>query len=168
MADARPRIDWRLPAIWVCENNQYAVKTPVADALPTDHISDLVAPAEMPSVRVDGNDVEAVHAVASEAVERARSGGGPTFIEAVTFRRTWHSFRYANLPEVRPAEQLAEWESRDPIARLASLLSTEAAELSAIAEAVETELDGAVEFAEASPFPDVADLADDVYAEVTR
>ncbi|QKW13573.1 thiamine pyrophosphate-dependent dehydrogenase E1 component subunit alpha [Verrucosispora sp. NA02020] len=159
---------WKLPTVWVCENNQYAVHTPAADALPTERIHELVPPATMPSVRVDGNDVEAVHATAAEAVDRARSGHGPTFIEAVTFRTTWHSFRYANQPDRRPQEQRDDWATRDPIVLLGNRLRADGHDLTAVESEVRNRIEEAVSFADASPYPDPSTLTEDVFAEVTR
>jgi TPP-dependent pyruvate/acetoin dehydrogenase alpha subunit len=163
---------WQLPVIWVCENNQYAVKTPVSDALPTTDIHRLVSDACMPARVVDGNDVEAVASVAEEAIQRAREGGGPTFIEAVTFRTTWHSFRYASQGDDRSPELRALWASRDPIASVRtriveSDLATHS-ELDSIANEIAAEIEEAIVKADASPYPDPSSLADDVFAEAAK
>jgi TPP-dependent pyruvate/acetoin dehydrogenase alpha subunit len=162
--------NWRLPAVWVCENNQYAVKTPVSASLPTSDVHDLVSPGLMPALVVDGNDVEAVAAVAREAVQRARLGQGPTFIEAKTYRTMWHSFRYAGDPDLRSDEERRLWAERDPIRlaeeRLLANCVASRGDLAAVSAAVDVEIERAVQFATDSPFPDLGSLRDNVFTEV--
>jgi pyruvate dehydrogenase E1 component alpha subunit len=120
----------------------------------------------IPGVIVDGNDVDVVYAVAREAVERARSGGGPTLIEAKTMRMLGHAIHDG--AEYVPAELLAEWEARDPVrtyeARLLSAGVADRAELDEIGQRCRVEVEDAVRFAESSPFPDPATVLDGVYA----
>ena len=121
------------------------------------------APYRMPGVIADGNDVLGVRAAAAEAVARARSGEGPSLVECKTYRWHFHAMRNAPPPESRPAEEVAAWKGRDPIARFEAhvlgqgLLS--AAEVGAMRERV------AADHAEASPFPDPKDLLVDMFAE---
>jgi pyruvate dehydrogenase E1 component alpha subunit len=123
----------------------------------------------MPGVAVDGNDVLAVHAATVEAVARARQGGGPSLLECQTYRWHFHAMRAAPPAETRPAEEIARWKAGDPIARLAQhllergLLS--AGELGALRERVLADLEEAIAFADASPFPDPKDLLADMFAE---
>ena len=120
----------------------------------------------MPGVVVDGNDVQAVRAVAETAVARARAGDGPTLVEAKTFRVRPHS---ASTPkDARPEALIREWEERDPIQSLGTLLRNEhgvdAAVLEGLGEAATAEIEAAVEFAMASAAPDAAAAFEDVYA----
>jgi acetoin:2,6-dichlorophenolindophenol oxidoreductase subunit alpha len=116
---------WNLPVVFVCENNQYAEMTHVSGHVAANHVADFAAPYEIPASLVDGNDVAAVLAAAREAVAGAKAGDGPALIECQTYRLSGH---YEGDPEkYRTSEELAEWESRDPIKRcrerLASVLS---------------------------------------------
>jgi TPP-dependent pyruvate/acetoin dehydrogenase alpha subunit len=106
---------WNLPVVFVCENNQYAEMTHVSGHVAANHVADLAAPYEIPSSRVDGNDVEAVFEAANSSVEGARLGDGPALIECETYRLSGH---YEGDPEkYRTSEELADWMSRDPITR---------------------------------------------------
>jgi len=129
---------WKLPIVFVCENNQYAANNATGVQHPRVDIAAHAAPYDMPGVVVDGNDVLAVHAVTGDAV-------------------------------TRPAEEIASWKAGDPIGRLEqhmvgrALLSPD--ELRAVRDQVTADLDAAVAFAEASPFPDPKDLMADMFAE---
>ncbi|GAB4443299.1 MAG: thiamine pyrophosphate-dependent dehydrogenase E1 component subunit alpha [Chloroflexi bacterium OHK40] len=157
---------WRLPVVFFCENNNYAMSMAVRDAFPTELISQRAAAYNLPGVTVDGNDLHAVYAAAAEAVARARSGHGPTLIEARTYRWRGHSKSDRNL--YRTQQEIAEWKERDPITRLRARLIADgvlgAAEADAMLAAVHEEIAAAVAFAEASPEPDPAALEDEVYA----
>src|SRR2546422_925659 len=150
---------WKLPAIYLCENNQYALSTATGRTTAGDSIAARAAAYGIPGVRVDGNDVLAVYETVRTAVARARRGEGPTLVEAVTYRWGGHSMR-ANLPEYRTKEEEREWMERDPIARLGSHLvdgkRATPVRLKDLAESVELELDRAVEFAKSSPEPTAA------------
>ncbi len=160
---------WKLPIIFVCENNQYAANNAVAVQHPRVDVAAHAGAYDMPGVVADGNDVLEVHAVTGEAVARARRGEGPSLLECKTYRWHFHAMRAAVPEETRPAEEIASWKARDPIARFEQharsqgLLS--AAEIAAIREAVASELEEAVAFADASPFPDPKDLLVDMFAE---
>jgi pyruvate dehydrogenase E1 component alpha subunit len=125
------------------------------------------APYGIPGVQVDGNDVEAVYTVTSEAVERARAGGGPTLIEAKTMRMLGHAIHDGF--EYVPRDLLAEWEARDPLRRYSEKLLAEGAatadDLAALRARCEEEIAAALAFAETSPFPDAAEVETGVYAE---
>jgi TPP-dependent pyruvate/acetoin dehydrogenase alpha subunit len=159
---------WKLPIVFVCENNQYAANNAVAVQHPQVDIAAHAEVYAMPGVVVDGNDVLKVHASAGEAVGRARRGEGPSLVECKTYRWHFHAMRNAIPPETRPADEIAAWKARDPIARLEQhalgqgLLS--AAEIGAIQERVRGDLNEAVDFAEQSPFPDPKDLLVDMFA----
>ncbi len=158
---------WKLSAIYLCENNQYALSTATGRTTAGDSIAARAAAYGIPGVRVDGNDVLAVYETVRTAVARARRGEGPTLVEAVTYRWGGHSMR-ANLPEYRTKEEEREWMERDPIARLGSHLvdgkRATPVRLKELAESVELELDRAVEFAKSSPEPTVELMEASVYA----
>ncbi len=159
---------WKLPLIFVCENNQYGANNPIEAVRALPDIAAHAPAYGMPGVCVDGNDVLAVHEATEEAVARARRGAGPTLIECKTFRWLFHAMRNAPPPETRPAALLAEWKARDPIARLEASLTTQelitADGAATIRARVRCELEEAVAFAEASPFPDPKDLLVDMFA----
>ena len=160
---------WKLPIVFVCENNQYAANNAVTVQHPLVDIAAHAAAYAMPGVIVDGNDVFEVEAATREAVARARGGGGPTLLECKTYRWHFHAMRAAPPPETRPADEIATWKARDPIARLQrhvldrGLLSAD--EIGAIRERVSADLAAAVAFAEQSPFPDPKDLLVDMFAD---
>jgi len=160
---------WRLPIVFVCENNQYAANNAVGVQHPRADIAAHAAPYDMPGVAVDGNDVLAVHAATGEAVGRARRGEGPSLLECKTYRWHFHAMRAARPPETRPTEEVASWKARDPIARLEQHMVSRdlltPAMLQAIRDRVAADLDAAVAFADASPFPDPKDLLADMFAE---
>ncbi len=154
----------RLPIIFVCENNFYAVQTPIRtrQAVP-DNIYKRAEMFKIPSVQIDGNDVELVYQHAMEAVERARSGKGPSFIEAMTYR--WHEhvgpgddtdFGW------RPKEELAEWRKKDPILiqekKLFSQNLLNEQLKSKIFEEADSAVQGALTFAKESPLPSPDEL----------
>jgi TPP-dependent pyruvate/acetoin dehydrogenase alpha subunit len=162
---------WKLPLLFVCENNQYGADNAVETVRAVADISLHAAAYGMPGVSVDGNDVLAVREAACAAVERARRGDGPTLIHCRTFRWLFHAMRDVPPPETRPADLLAAWRGRerDPIARLVDVLTgrgivTEA-DVRAIRDKVARDLGAAVAFAEASPYPDPRDLLVDMFAE---
>ena len=156
----------KLPVIVVVENNQYGEYTSqlVQGAIP--RLSERAASYDMPGVTVDGQDVLAVYQATHDAVERARRGDGPTLIEANTYRFYNHTGMSENDP--RPQQERAAWRERDPLdivrAMLAerSILSAEGAER--VVEEVKREIEEALRFAEASPYPDPSELLTDVYS----
>jgi TPP-dependent pyruvate/acetoin dehydrogenase alpha subunit len=162
---------WKLPLLFVCENNQYGADNAVESVRIVTDIETHAAAYGMPGHAVDGNDVLAVRDATREAVARARRGDGPTLLHCRTFRWLFHAMRDAPPPETRPAELLARWRSpeRDPIARLENHLTgrgiVTAADVQAIRDGVARDLQAAVEFAEASPYPDPKDLLADMFAE---
>ncbi len=160
---------WKLPIVFVCENNQYAANNAVAVQHPHVDIADHAAPYRMPGVIVDGNDVLAVFSAAGAAVGRARGGDGPTLLECKTYRWHFHAMRNAPPPETRPAAEVADWKARDAVARLERHLLDgrvlSAADVAAMRAKVAADLDDAVAFAEASPFPDPKDLLVDMFAD---
>ena len=158
---------WRLPVIFVCENNQYALTTSYRSTTSVERIADRAASYAIPGVRVDGNDVGEVWHVSREAVARARAGGGPTLIEALTYRWGQHSMR-ANLQDPRPEDEYSDWMARDPLRRLADTITgagNGAGErLESIDGEVRGELDRAVEYGRAGAEPGAGVMDGAVYA----
>ena len=158
---------WKLPMLYVCENNMYAAQTAAAA---THALSDVAARAAgygIPGIVVDGNDIVAVHQAAIRAVDRARSGGGPTLIECKTYRQRGHTERKGQ-PDPRDKGEIAAWTQKDPIALLERQLRDQGdlddAELRTIERDVMAALEAAVAFADASPFPLPEQATDDVFA----
>jgi len=160
---------WKLPIVFVCENNQYAANNAVAVQHPRVDIAAHAGAYLMPGVIVDGNDALEVHAATGDAVARARHGDGPSLLECQTYRWRFHAMRATVPPDTRPPDEIAAWRARDPIARLEQHMLgrglVSGAEIGAMRERVKADLDEAVAFAEASPFPDPKDLLADMFAE---
>jgi pyruvate dehydrogenase E1 component alpha subunit len=158
---------WGLGVVFVCENNLYAMSTALADTMASDSIAARAAAYRMPGVIVDGQDVAAVYDAARLAVERGRGGGGPTLIEARTYRYRDHA-EYGNMDlSHRPADEVAHWKSRDPVELLRARLLREGVsenELAAMADAVTEEIREAVAFARKSPQPTPEELFEDLWA----
>ena len=156
---------WKLPVIYVCENNLWAATTPICDGWPAPDLAPRAESFGMAGVAVDGNDLLAVHEAAGEAVSRAREGDGPTLIEAKTYRHRPHCMV---IPEHRPEDELADWHSRDPIARFEGHLLREDlisdVELAELVAEVEAELEAAADFARESAPPDPSTFADYLWA----
>jgi len=154
------------PYILIIENNQYAYSTPLPQQMKIEHLADRAAAYGIPGVIVDGNDVEAVYAVVKDAVDRARAGGGPMVIEAKTMRMMGHAIHDG--AEYVPRELLAEWERRDPVvtyeARLMAAGVVDQVEIDEIKQRCAVEITDAIDYAESSPFPDVATVTEGVYA----
>jgi acetoin:2,6-dichlorophenolindophenol oxidoreductase subunit alpha len=158
---------WKLPMLYVCENNLYAAQTPAAATHALSDVASRAAGYGIPGVVVDGNDVFAVYQAAHAAVERARSGGGPTLIECKTYRWRAHTERRGQ-PDLRDRAELDAWLRRDPIALLAQQLreqgEVDGAGLQSIENEIAQALEAAVAFAEASPFPLPDQAIEDVFA----
>ncbi len=156
---------WALPVIYVCENNLWAATTPISDGWAVEDLAPRAESFGMPGVTVDGNDLLAVCEAAGEAVGRARSGDGPTLIEAKTYRHRPHCMV---IPEHRDEDELAMWRERDPIPRFESYLREgdllSEAEMQELRDAIDAELQAAVDFAKASPLPDPSAHAEYLWA----
>ena len=111
---------WKLPIVFICDNNQYGMSMAAEKSMNVKHVSDRAKAYDIPGVTVDGNDVLAVYAVVSEAVARARAGEGPTLVENLTYRWRGHSKSDRNL--YRSQEEIQEWQAHDPIKRFTNLL----------------------------------------------
>ncbi len=158
---------WSLPVVYVCENNLYGASTHVSRVTRVEHIADRAAAYGIPGTVVDGMDVVAVYEAAVEAVERARSGGGPTLVECETYRFVGHSRTDPML--YRPKEEMEAWKRRDSIQKLkSSLIDAGVAtpdEIEKIESEVEAELDDAIDFARKSPHPLPEDCLKYVFVE---
>jgi len=157
---------WRLPVIFLCENNLYGMGAPATDNLALyNQIYKMAEAYKVPGHSVDGNDLMAVRNLMLETTEYVRSGKGPAFIEARTYRLLGHSI--ADPAHYRPKEEVRFWTERDPIPRFRDWLLAEGLasieEFEEINAAVEAEIVAAAEFAESSPFPERADLYRGVY-----
>lgn len=153
---------WQLPIIYLCENNQYAMSMSVERAFNIERISQRGCAYGIPGVTVDGNDVLAVQAAVAEAVERARAGGGPTLIEALTYRYRGHS--KSDRQAYRTRDEVKEWQDRDPIRRFASQLGLSDEQREALLTEAQEIIEASVEFAKASPEPELSSIMEGVYA----
>ena len=159
---------FKLPVVFVCENNGYGEFTPQAEHQAITDVADRAAGYGMPGVICDGMDAIAVWEASGEAIERARKGEGPTLLECKTYRFVDHvGLRGIGL-KYRSDEELAEWQKRDPIEqhekRLAEMGILDEAQAQAVHDEVLTDIVEAIEFAENSPLPDPRDLLNDVYS----
>jgi 2-oxoisovalerate dehydrogenase E1 component len=159
---------WKLPVVFVCENNLYATEVAFNNATANPDVASRGAAYGLPGIAVDGNDVLAVYQAAGEAVERARSGGGPTLIECRTYRTRAHSEGMSDTG-YRTREEVAAWKERDPIRLLREKLLADGTATEDELDEVEAEIKQAIEeatkAAEASPFPDPATVTAHVYDE---
>ncbi len=159
---------YKLPAVFVCENNGYGEYTPQANHQAIVDVADRAPGYGMPGVIVDGMDVIAVYEAAGEAIARARAGEGPTLLECKTYRYYDHVGVRGMGLTYRTDEEVEEWKKKDPIdqfeARLAEqdVLSADAA--AAVHNEVLAEIEAAIKFAEDSPYPDPSAITEDVYA----
>jgi len=158
---------WKLPMIFLCENNQYALNTFFRKTTAVEQISQRAAAFGIPGSTIDGNDVLAVYDAVGEAVARARAGEGPTLIEALTWRWGAHSMR-GNLMEPRSREDMERWRDRDPIKRLLARIEAGSkgprAQIEQLSRRIDDELDEAIAFGKAGPEPAIAVAHAAVYA----
>ena len=147
---------WDLPVVFVLENNQYAVSTPIRDSARVERLSSRAAGYGIPGLTVDGNDAALVYGAMQEPIRRARAGEGPTLIECMTFRHGGHHVNDPGL-YLKP-EELEHWKGRDPLIILKDRLAREGVDEAAIAvidERVEALIEAAIQFATDSPAPSV-------------
>ena len=157
---------WKLPLIFVCENNKYALSTDNTRTTAGDGVAARATAYGIPASRVDGNDLLAVHHAVGAAVARARRGEGPSCVEAVTYRWGGHSMR-ANLPSYRTKEEEIEWMEKDPVARVERRMVEAGVgelELKEMRRRVEGEMEAAVAYGTESPEPSVEVMEAAVYA----
>ncbi|MEC9107534.1 MAG: thiamine pyrophosphate-dependent dehydrogenase E1 component subunit alpha [Chloroflexota bacterium] len=161
---------WKLPVIFVCENNQFAITTSYQNSVAVENVSDRAQAYNMPGILVDGQNVEAMYEATTEAVKRARNGEGPTLIEGLTYRFEEHSLGLGRVRrgEYRTSEEISKWRERDPIGIHSQklidrgVLSEE--EINKIESDSKKEIEEAVEFARNSKFPEPEELFEDMWA----
>ena len=158
---------WKLPVIFVCENNGYAMGTSVERTTVQTDIYKLGEPYGIPSAPVDGMDPVAVHTAMDEAVQRARAGEGPTFLEIRTYRYKGHSM--SDPQKYRTKDEVEQYKAKDPVETIKhAILEKGYADekwIEGIEAKIKAQVDEAVKFAEESPWPDPSELYEDVYVE---
>jgi len=156
---------WKLPVVFICENNNYAMGTSIERTSNVVDIYKLADAYEMPSDKIDGMTAEAVHEGVARAVKRAREGDGPTLLEMKTYRYRGHSV--SDPQKYRSKEEIEEYKNQDPITKVMNtILSNKFAtknELAAIDEKIKSIVEASVKFAEESPWPDDSEVLKDVY-----
>jgi pyruvate dehydrogenase E1 component alpha subunit len=161
---------WKLPVVFVCENNYYGISMSQARHQAIKDIADRGQAYNIPGVAVDGNDVLAVYEAAKEAVDRARKGLGPTLIECKTYRHRGHF--EGDPTSYRSKEELDEWLAKDPLPRFTKFLQENdfftAKEIEAFDAEIKAEVDNAVKFAEESPLPAVEKTVEDIYSDIVE
>jgi TPP-dependent pyruvate/acetoin dehydrogenase alpha subunit len=156
---------WKLPAVFVCENNLYGEYSPIASTTPVTRLADRAASYAMAADQIDGNDVLAVRNSAAAAIERARAGEGPTLIEALTYRWSGHS--RSDPAKYRPAGELERWQAHDPIGLLRAGLGDGGVPSEAcdrVDDTAKRAVADALERAKAWPEPELSSRLSDVYA----
>lgn len=157
---------WKLPLIFLCENNLYGEYTPYFRTAPVPDVADRAAAYGLPAIIVDGQDAEAVYAALQQASERAQNGDGATLIEAKTYRYSGHS--RTDPGAYRPAGELEHWLARDPIQILAERMMADhqisVRQLESLQSEIEREVDAAIQWALAQPFPGIETLYQDIWA----
>jgi pyruvate dehydrogenase E1 component alpha subunit len=160
-------MNWKLPVIYIIENNNYAMGTSVERTTNVTDLSKIGLSYEMPSKSVNGMSPEAVHDAIEEAVARARRGDGPSLLDIRTYRYKGHSM--SDPQKYRTKEEVAEWMEQDPIEHCLNVIKQNKwlsdKEIGEIDAWVKTEVEEAVTFAENSPYPEADDLYDDIYQE---
>ncbi|MEW9124220.1 MAG: thiamine pyrophosphate-dependent dehydrogenase E1 component subunit alpha [Thermotaleaceae bacterium] len=161
---------WKLPVVFVCENNLYGISMSQSRHQAIQDISDRAVAYNMPGITVDGNDVFAVYEAANEAIKRARSGQGPTLIECKTYRHRGHF--EGDATTYRASDELTEWLKKDPINRLEKYMLdhkvTTVEELEALKKEVDLQIANAVEFANKSPYPSPESAVEDIYTDIVE
>ena len=165
---------WKLPVIFVCENNQFAITTSYQNSVAVENVSDRAQAYNMPGILVDGQNVEAMYEATTEAVKRARNGEGPTLIEGLTYRFEEHSLGLGRVRrgEYRTSEEISKWRERDPIGIHSQKLIDRGVlsedEIDKIESNSKKEIEEAVEFARNSKFPEPEELFEDMWANPIR
>lgn len=160
---------WKLPVVFVCENNKYGMSTSTERSTAVKNVSQRAQSYDFPGVTVNGNDFAEVATAAGEAIERARRGEGPTLLECMTYRHRGHSKSDRN--RYRTKEEIDSWIARDPIQQFQAQLLMhgliEEAEVAAMVKSVEDEIEASINFAKDSPEPKIEDLTNFVYTTKT-
>jgi TPP-dependent pyruvate/acetoin dehydrogenase alpha subunit len=159
---------WKLPVVYLCENNLYGATTPACNVVSVEDIADRAAGYGIPGVVVDGQDAEAVFAVSEEAVARARAGDGPSLIEAKTYRYGEHAEGLIIPVSYRDEEEVEAWRRRDPLEILRARLIAENVlaedEVAALDSDAQERVAAAVAFAKSSPMPEPQAAFEDIYS----
>jgi TPP-dependent pyruvate/acetoin dehydrogenase alpha subunit len=159
---------WKLPIIFVCENNMYGVNTLTSYSMAAENVADRAVAYSMPGVVADGNNLFTVYDTAEKAVNRARRGEGPSLIEFQTYRWRAH-FEGGGMPDLRPGDEMEEWKKKCPVAFMErqlfemGLMDTD--ELKALDAEIMSKVQEAVEFARQSPQPNPEDALEDIFSE---
>ena len=159
---------WKLPVIWICENNGYAITTSTKEALAVPFVSDRASAYAMPGARVDGQDFIAVYNAVRDAIATARAGGGPSLVELLTYRYHEHAQGMPISTQYRHPDEVAQWQVRDPVTLMEEHLGRQgisAREAEAVRSEVATEVSAAVAFARQSELPVAEDAYSDLFAE---
>ena len=160
---------WKLPVVFVCENNKYGMSVSTERSTAVKSIAERAAAYSMPGVTVDGNDFSAITEASERAVAAARAGEGPSLIESMTYR--WRGHSKSDRNRYRTKEEIAEWMAKDPIERFAVVLREHGIlggiEQKSMEEDVNREIAESIEFARNSPDPEVSALTRDVYTGAT-
>ena len=161
---------WKLPVVFVCENNQFAESTRFTDNMAIPDLRPRAAGYGIPGLLIDGNDIEACLAAGQEAVARARSGEGPSLIQADTYR--WYGHHMGDVAPYRTAEEVEAWRARDPLVALRRTLEASGPlgrkRVSQAEQRVNEEMDDAIQFARDSPEPDPAHVLDHIFVTDAR
>ena len=161
---------WKLPIIFVCENNNYGISMSQARHQAIKDVADRGAAYGIPGIAVDGNDVMAVNEAAAEAVARARKGQGPTLLECKTYR--WRGHFEGDPGNYKPKEEQEAWLKKDPIPRFKTFLLENkiltAEEIAALDQQVKDEMAEAIRFADESPDPAVETVVQDIYSDIVE
>jgi TPP-dependent pyruvate/acetoin dehydrogenase alpha subunit len=159
---------WKLPIVFVCENNMYGVNTLTSYSMAAENVADRAVAYSMPGEVADGNNLFTVYETAEKAVNRARKGEGPSLIEFQTYR--WRShFEGGGMPDLRPGDEIEEWKKKCPVAFMErqlfemGLMHTD--ELKALDKEIMSQVQAAVEFAKQSPNPRPEDALEDIFSE---
>ncbi len=158
---------WKLPIIYVCENNMYGVNTLTSYSMAAQNIADRAVAYSMPGVVADGNNVVTVYETAEKAVNRARAGEGPSLLEFKTYRWRGH-FEGDGMPDLRPREEIEEWKKKCPVAFTERLMIergiVDRDAIESMNREIMSQVQKAVDFAIESPFPDPEEALDDIFS----
>jgi pyruvate dehydrogenase E1 component alpha subunit len=158
---------WKLPCVFVCENNMYGMWTPIEKVSAVSEMSRKAGAYGIPSAIVDGMDVLAVQAATQKAIDHVRAGNGPYFLESLTYRYRGHSM--GDQRSYRTHDEIRKWQDEDPIGKFEKLLLDQGiahADLDKIDDDVKAVIDEAVKFADESPFPGIEEIWTDIYADI--
>lgn len=161
---------WKLPVVFVCENNKYGMSTSIERSTAIKNIADRAQAYSMPGKTIDGNDFSEVAETLTEAIDFARNGGGPSLIESLTYR--WRGHSKSDRNRYRSKEEIEKWIEKDPIVRFSDLLVEHniltSGDIKALEDQVISEIEEAIEFAKSSPDPLISEITRDVYTENLR